>query len=243
MDGVLVVDKPEGWSSHDAVNKLRRLTNIRRIGHLGTLDPMATGVLPLVIGRATRLAQFFVRGEKIYDAVIRFGYATDTYDRDGTPTTPITEPQIDRPRGLEAALESFTGLLHADAAAHLREEDRRHAGLQARSQEPSGRAEAGGGHRLLDRASRAGRRPKPASWSAARAGTYMRSIAHDLGKALGCGAFLQSLCRKASGDFTLEQATDDQRIGGDGARESPRGSPHSRGGSCCRSSPARLSTR
>ncbi|RPI17965.1 MAG: tRNA pseudouridine(55) synthase, partial [Acidobacteriales bacterium] len=103
MDGVLVVDKPEGWSSHDAVNKLRRLTNIRRIGHLGTLDPMATGVLPLVVGRATRLAQFFLRGEKIYDAVIRFGYATDTYDRDGTPVGPTTEPKIERAQ-LEAAL-------------------------------------------------------------------------------------------------------------------------------------------
>ncbi len=70
MDGVLVADKPEGWSSHDAVNKVRHLSGMRRVGHLGTLDPMATGVLPLVIGRATRLAQFYVRAEKLYDAVI-----------------------------------------------------------------------------------------------------------------------------------------------------------------------------
>ena len=110
MDGVLVVDKPEGWTSHDAVNKARRLVNTRRVGHLGTLDPLATGVLPLVVGRATRLAQFFVRGDKAYDAVVRFGYATDTYDRDGTPTTPVTEPVIDRAE-LETALESFRGLL------------------------------------------------------------------------------------------------------------------------------------
>src|SRR5512136_663503 len=110
MDGVLIVDKPDGWSSHDAVNKLRRLTGLRRIGHLGTLDPMATGVLPLVVGRATRLAQFFVRGEKIYDVVIRFGYATDTYDRDGTPVGPVTEPKIERAQ-IEAALENFSGLL------------------------------------------------------------------------------------------------------------------------------------
>ena len=119
MDGVLVVDKPEGWTSHDAVNKARRLVNTRRVGHLGTLDPLATGVLPLVVGRATRLAQFFVRGEKAYDAVVRFGYATDTYDRDGTPTTPITEPAVDRAE-LETALESFQGLLqHSYAVAHL----------------------------------------------------------------------------------------------------------------------------
>jgi tRNA pseudouridine55 synthase len=78
MDGVLVVNKPEGWSSHDAVNRVRRLAGTRRVGHLGTLDPMATGVLPLVVGRATRLAQFYTRADKTYDAVIRLGYSTDT---------------------------------------------------------------------------------------------------------------------------------------------------------------------
>ncbi len=92
MDGVIVVDKPEGWTSHDAVGKLRRLAGIRQIGHLGTLDPMATGTLPLVVGRATRLAQFYMKADKTYDAVIRFGHSTDTYDRDGTPTSPETEP-------------------------------------------------------------------------------------------------------------------------------------------------------
>src|SRR5262249_36761822 len=85
MDGILVVDKPEGITSHDVVNRLRRLTGIRRIGHLGTLDPIATGVLPVALGRATRLAQFFLRRDKTYEAVIRFGFATDTYDRAGRP--------------------------------------------------------------------------------------------------------------------------------------------------------------
>ncbi|MCL6506914.1 MAG: tRNA pseudouridine(55) synthase, partial [Bryobacteraceae bacterium] len=74
---MIVVDKPEGWTSHDAVNKVRRLAGTRKVGHLGTLDPLATGVLPLVVGRATRLAQFLMRGDKTYDAVVRFGYATD----------------------------------------------------------------------------------------------------------------------------------------------------------------------
>src|SRR5581483_5715316 len=95
-------------TSHDVVNRLRRLTGVRKIGHLGTLDPMATGVLPLVIGRATRLAQFFSAGEKSYDAVIRFGYATDTYDRTGTPVGEPTEPAFTR-SDLDKALGSFLG--------------------------------------------------------------------------------------------------------------------------------------
>ena len=87
MDGIIVVDKPRGWTSHDAVGKMRKLANTRKVGHLGTLDPMATGVLPLVIGRATRLAQFYVRSDKVYEARVRFGYSTDTYDADGTATS------------------------------------------------------------------------------------------------------------------------------------------------------------
>jgi tRNA pseudouridine55 synthase len=210
MDGVLVVDKPEGWSSHDAVNKLRRLTGIRRIGHLGTLDPMATGVLPLVVGRATRLAQFFVRAEKIYDAVIRFGCATNTYDRDGTPTSPASTLQFDRP-GLDAALESFAGLL-------------------MQTPPPVSAKKVGGtpAYKLARKNIPVELKPVEITvysidlleWTApdarvvvrCSAGTYMRSIAHDLGQALGCGAFLQSLCRKASGDFALEQARTIQQL-------------------------------
>src|SRR3974377_1892263 len=106
MDGVLVVDKPAGWTSHDVVAKVRRLANTRRVGHLGTLDPMATGVLPLVIGRATRLSQFFVQNDKVYEGCIRLGYATDTYDREGTPLGDDSRPLIDRSE-LEGALGRF----------------------------------------------------------------------------------------------------------------------------------------
>jgi len=204
MDGVLVVDKPEGWSSHDAVNRLRRLTGIRRIGHLGTLDPMATGVLPLVIGRATRLAQFFVRAEKIYDAVIRFGYATDTYDRDGTPSSPVSEPQIDRP-ALEAALESFTGLfMQTPPPVSAKKIGGTPAYKLARKNIPVELKPVEVtvySIELLEWAS-----PDAHVVVRCSAGTYMRGIAHDLGKALGCGAFLQRLRRLASGDFKLEQA-------------------------------------
>ena len=204
MDGVLVVDKPEGWSSHDAVNKVRHLSGIRRVGHLGTLDPMATGVLPLVIGRATRLAQFYVRAEKVYDAVIRFGYATDTYDRDGTPVGPQTEPRIDRAQ-LEAALENFTGLLQqTPPPISAKKVDGTPAYKLARKNIPVELKTVEVTVYSLDLLGLEG--PEAHVLVRCSAGTYMRAIAHDLGKALGCGAFLKSLCRKASGDFTLEQA-------------------------------------
>src|SRR5271166_2839966 len=87
MNGVIIVDKPAGWTSHDVVNRMRRILGQRSVGHLGTLDPLATGVLPLVTGSLTRLAQFYTASEKTYEGVIRFGFATDTYDADGEPLT------------------------------------------------------------------------------------------------------------------------------------------------------------
>ncbi len=201
---MVVVDKPEGWTSHDVVSKMRGLAGIRRIGHLGTLDPMATGVLPLAIGRATRLAQFYLRGDKIYDAVVRFGGTTDSYDRDGTPTSPLTEPAIDRVE-LESALEEFKGPIQ--------------------QMPPSISAKKIGGvpaYKLVRKNLPVELKPVEVTISsiemvslegcearllvACSAGTYLRSIAHDLGKKLGCGAFLKTLCRRKSGEFTLEQA-------------------------------------
>src|SRR6202521_17751 len=88
MNGVLIIDKPSGLTSHDVVNRVRRVLQQPSVGHLGTLDPLATGVLPLVTGNLTRLAQFYTASEKSYEGTIRFGFATDTYDADGDPTTP-----------------------------------------------------------------------------------------------------------------------------------------------------------
>ena len=85
MNGVIILDKPAGWTSHDVVNRMRRILGQRSVGHLGTLDPLATGVLPLVTGSLTRLAQFYTASEKTYEGVIRFGFATNTYDADGEP--------------------------------------------------------------------------------------------------------------------------------------------------------------
>src|ERR1019366_10094686 len=110
MDGVIVVDKPPQWTSHDVVNKMRRLAGTRKIGHLGTLDPGATGVLPLVIGRATRLAQFFTRNDKSYEGIIHFGYSTGSYDMDGEPTSAETPVTLDREM-LESVGSPFRGSL------------------------------------------------------------------------------------------------------------------------------------
>ena len=96
LDGALVIDKPQGRTSHDVVDAARRLLGFRQIGHLGTLDPLATGVLVLLLGRATRLAQFYVGRRKRYESTFRFGFATDTYDADGAPQGPDSAPVIDR---------------------------------------------------------------------------------------------------------------------------------------------------
>ncbi len=94
MNGVVIIDKPAGLTSHDVVNRVRRILGQRSVGHLGTLDPSATGVLPIVLGNLTRLAQFYLHSEKTYEGVIRFGFATDTYDADGEPTTPQQDMHI-----------------------------------------------------------------------------------------------------------------------------------------------------
>src|ERR1700734_1061392 len=95
MNGIVVINKPPGLTSHDVVNRVRRSLGQRSVGHLGTLDPAATGVLPIVVGNLTRLAQFYAHSEKTYEGVIRFGFATDTYDADGEPTTPHPVVNID----------------------------------------------------------------------------------------------------------------------------------------------------
>src|SRR5579862_6841640 len=108
VDGALVIDKPRGRTSHDVVEAVRRIVGFRQIGHLGTLDPLATGVLVLLLGRATRLAQFYSGRRKRYRAAFRFGFATNTYDSDGTPTGEDTAPILDRAQ-IEKLAAEFTG--------------------------------------------------------------------------------------------------------------------------------------
>jgi tRNA pseudouridine55 synthase len=204
FDGALVVDKPEGWTSHDVVAKLRRLANTRKIGHLGTLDPIATGVLPIVMGRATRLAQFFTRNDKVYEAVVRFGFATDTYDRAGEPTSPDTAPAID-PVELERHLAPFRGpILQTPPPISAKKIGGVPAYKLARQQKPVELAPVGVEVYELKLLSVEGSVARLRAHCSA--GTYLRAIAHELGQAVGCGAHLQELRRTASGDFLIQSA-------------------------------------
>ena len=204
MDGVIVIDKPKGWTSHDVVSKVRRIAKTKKVGHLGTLDPIATGVLPLVIERATRLAQFYTRSDKIYEGLVRFGWSTTSYDRAGEPTGEKVEVRLTAEQ-LELALEKFRGefLQRPPAVSAKKLEGRRSYELARKNiavelepvkvhvYELTLLALEGSLARLRAHCS---------------GGTYMRSIAHDLGQALGCGAHLQELRRLASGEFELAQA-------------------------------------
>ena len=131
IEGVLVVDKTEGPTSHDVVTLARRALGVSRIGHTGTLDPMATGVLPLVVGRATRLAQFLTASDKTYEATIAFGRTTDSYDASGrTVSTSDRRPTRDQ---LDAAIARFRGSIRSDSARLLSEEHRRRAIVRPRA--------------------------------------------------------------------------------------------------------------
>src|SRR5512144_2786012 len=108
VDGVVIIDKPSGWTSHDVVAKIRNLTKVKKVGHTGTLDPFATGVLPLTLGKATRLTNYFLASDKVYHGVMRFGYATNTYDVDGEPVGEDSKPELDFPR-LQEIFRRFQG--------------------------------------------------------------------------------------------------------------------------------------
>jgi tRNA pseudouridine55 synthase len=204
MDGVLIIDKPRGLTSHDVVNRVRRILGQRSVGHLGTLDPLATGVLPLVTGNLTRLAQFYAASEKIYEGVIRFGYATDTYDAEGEPTSPEQTVKVSLEQLRELAAR-FKGVieqmpppfsakkLHGVPAYKLA---RKHKDVALKPV----RVEIKELEILAVDGDRAGFQARVAS------GTYMRSVAHDMGREMGCGAHLESLRRTTLGEFNLTQA-------------------------------------
>jgi tRNA pseudouridine55 synthase len=204
VDGVIIVDKAREWTSHDVVNKMRRLAGTRKVGHLGTLDPGATGVLPLVIGRATRLAQFFTRNDKTYEGVIHFGYSTDSYDMDGEATSAETAVTLER-AALEGLFERFRGaLLQTPPPVSAKKIAGRPAYELARKGQPVDLKPVS--VEVYDLQIVAIDGCEAAIRLHCSAGTYVRSIAHDAGQALGCGAFLKSLRRTASGDFKIEQA-------------------------------------
>jgi len=204
LNAVMVVDKPAGWTSHDVVAKARRIMGERSIGHLGTLDPMATGVLPLVLGRMTRLCQFYSGSEKTYAGKIRLGVVTDTYDADGDQagepqTVNVTLEEI------VAASSGFLGLIQQTPPPFSAKKiqgvpayklARRKQPVELKPVEVEVRefTISGLNGDLADFHCRVS------------AGTYVRSLAHELGQKLGIGAHLANLRRTAVGEFTIEQS-------------------------------------
>jgi tRNA pseudouridine55 synthase len=220
VDGVLIIDKPAGWTSHDVVARVRRILGERRVGHTGTLDPFATGVLVVLTGRATRLAQFLSGAEKEYEAVIRFGYATDTGDATGARRAGASAGVVDAEEGLT---------VWSDA-----EIERALSGLRGRIEQvpPMYSAKKIKGRKLYEMARRGEeveRPPVPVTIHeletmrvgglnedgtrdlsvrvVCSAGTYIRALAESVGERLGVAAHLAGLRRTRAGHFKIEDAT------------------------------------
>ena len=204
MDGILVLDKPNGISSHGAVQRLRRLTGIKKIGHLGTLDPLGTGVLPMLIGRATRLARFFSHHERVYESVFRFGFATDSYDMDGEPASEPKQIELTREQ-LEVVLPRFRGrLMQTPPPISAKKIDGVRAYKLARKNKPVNLDPVEIEVHEFDLLDVEGDRTRVRVRCST--GTYLRSLAHDLGQELSVGAHVEGLRRLAMGEFTIEKA-------------------------------------
>ena len=204
IDGLLVIDKPEGLTSHDVVQRVRRWAKQRRVGHLGTLDPLATGVLPLALGEATKLSRLLTHGQKGYRGTIRLGVETTTYDREGDITASSDGPWPDE-ETVGKCLDRFRGEIEQVPP-------------------PFSAVKRGGeaAYRLARRGELVELEPRPVTFHRidllrydppdleidvlCSAGTYLRSLAHDLGGELGTFGHLSALVRTRSGPFTLDQA-------------------------------------
>lgn len=204
MNGIVLIDKPAGCTSHDVVNRWRKLAGTKRTGHLGTLDPMATGLLVLVTGTATRLAQFYGTHEKTYEAEIRLGCISDSYDAEGEVTA--TGVEVPAPAIVIGAMDSFRGKFRQTPPPVSAKKIKGVPAYKlARKQEPVELAPVEVGveeliiHQVDNETIKLTVR--------CSAGTYIRGIAHDLGQKLGCGAILTSLRRTASGEFHISNAS------------------------------------
>lgn len=227
MNGLLVLDKPSGLTSHDVVAIVRRATGERSIGHLGTLDPMATGVLPLLLGKYTRLAQFFGQAEKSYEGQIRFGFATDTFDAEGTPVgeaQPLTK-SLEELRALAVAFRGAIDQVPPVYSAKKINGVAAHKLARAGAEVPVKAARI----TIHDFELTALEGETAAFVMRVSAGGYVRSVAHELGQMAGCGAHLSSLRRTRAGVFTLAEAvTVDQLKQAAGAAEIEAMLPHPR---------------
>lgn len=204
FSGVLIIDKPAGVTSHDVVDSVRRILHIRQVGHFGTLDPFATGVLPLSLCKATRFAQFYLKSRKAYDGTMRFGFSTDTYDATGKPTSDPAPVQLDR-RSLEEIFKGYTGRIMQTPPPYSAKRvggtrayklARRNLAVQLEPVEIEIYAlelvnfEGNSAHFSVE----------------CSGGTYVRSLAHDVGRKLGCAAHLSGLRRTGVAEFTDKQA-------------------------------------
>jgi tRNA pseudouridine55 synthase len=205
------VDKPAGPTSHDIVDRVRRALGVRRVGHTGTLDPFATGVLPVCVGKATRLARFLADGDKVYKAEVRLGFATTTDDRTGQPLGAPSPVSVSRAE-LEAACRSLVGELQqvppSYSAKHV--DGRRLYELAREGTVVEARPVSVTVHALEVRTVEADRVSLEVRCSP---GTYIRSLARDLGAALGCGGHLTALRRTRSSGFGLEGAVAGDALG------------------------------
>lgn len=210
MDAVLVIDKPAGITSHDVVARVRRLLGERSVGHLGTLDPSATGVLPLLTGRFTRLAQFFNSGTKTYEGIIRLGFATDTYDADGEPLRSPQPIQVSLEQ-LQEAARALTGELEQQPPKFSA---KKISGVPAyKLARKNQEVELKKVRVRVDRFEIHSLEEDRVRFTAeVSAGTYVRSLAHELGEKIGVGAHLAELRRTISGEFSLDQAVTLERL-------------------------------
>ncbi len=212
LTGVLLIDKEPGWTSHDVVARARRLTGQRRIGHTGALDPMATGLLVLCLGRATRLVEYMMPGEKTYEGEIALGQETDTDDAEGQPTRSGAVPAGDHDLDLDDIARRFTGELLQTPPAYsaIKVEGRRAYALAREGEAPAlqprpVRVSALSLERIARDRIRVEVRCGP--------GMYVRSLARDIGRDIGCGAHLASLRRTGSGPFHVRDAVPVESLG------------------------------
>lgn len=209
MDGIVIVDKPRDWTSQDVTARLRRVFGTRRIGHGGTLDPMATGVLPVFVGRATRGVEFFEHAEKTYETVLRLGLTTDTEDITGTVLTEVPVSVTDEQ--VEGALDAFRG--------EIMQVPPMYSALKVNGQKLCDLARKGKTVerqprpitiyelQLLDRGENTLRLRVRCS-----KGTYIRTLCKDIGEALGCGGCMESLRRVSAGEYTIAEAVPLQEL-------------------------------
>ncbi len=210
MNGILLIDKPAGVMSHDVVNHVRHATGIRRVGHTGTLDPAATGLLILCLGRATRLSEFLTGLDKVYEGAMRLGLITDSYDMDGAIVEERSIPEMDAAT-IEQAFGRFTGVIQQvpPMFSAVKVEGRRLYTIARKGGDANRKARQVTVHEF----SLLSYDPPLARFRLrCTRGTYARSLCHDVGQLLGCGATLDSLRRTWVGAHSVDQAQPIERM-------------------------------